>query len=298
MSEHSFSSSSQSVGVRQILLGTLPSMQKLKIDESTQNTLETRFKPTMVLLPKADFKALLEVPEVKEVVETSRDPPKKGYQIKSDEIEWLIKSDNETRHVARFSILDFTGRVICYWTPLAIDQVSRSQASPIARKRVSFDEAGPSPKIQKPNPPVKAEVITLEDEDSPRDEDPPRYATIALTNDQLTHWLIKIDQKLVDQKEMYERKLIDQHEMFEQKLMEQQAMYEQRFEKMEELIQRNHGDLVQIGNDDRSRVNHELASIRSDMVIREKPPQPTTAETLAAMKAAKRKEQKIIRKRK
>ncbi|PIC13028.1 hypothetical protein B9Z55_027931 [Caenorhabditis nigoni] len=63
-------------------------------------------------------------------------------------------------------------------------------------------------------------------------------------------------------------------------------MFEKHFEKMEELIQRNHGDLVQIGNGDRSRVNHELASIRSDMVIREKPPQPTTTETLAAMKKA------------
>ncbi|PIC12827.1 hypothetical protein B9Z55_028189 [Caenorhabditis nigoni] len=150
---------------------------------------------------------------------------------------------------------------------LAIDRGSRSQASPIARKRVSFDEAGPSPKNQKTNPPAKTEVITLED------EDPPRYATIALDNDQLTHSLIKIEQKLVGQKEMYDRKLIDQHELFEQKLMEG-------------LIQRNHGDLVQIGNGDRSRVNHELASIRSDMMIREKPPQPTMTETLAALKKA------------
>ncbi|UMM24925.1 hypothetical protein L5515_004929 [Caenorhabditis briggsae] len=275
MSEYSFSSPSQSIGVRQIVIGTLPSMQKRKIDENAQNTSVTRFKPTLVSLPKADFKALLEVPEVKEVLEASRSPPKK---------------DNEIRQLAKFSILDLnTGRIICYWMPSAIDEVSRShleapEPSPIAQKRVSFDGAGPSPKIQNMNPPAETEVITLED------EVPLSYVPISLNNDQLTHWLIKIERILIDQKESYERKLIDQHEMFEQKLMEQQAMYEQRFEKMEELIQRNHGDVIQIGNDDRSRVNHELASIRSDMVIREKSPQPTMAETLAAMKkAAKRK---------
>ncbi|UMM24924.1 hypothetical protein L5515_004929 [Caenorhabditis briggsae] len=290
MSEYSFSSPSQSIGVRQIVIGTLPSMQKRKIDENAQNTSVTRFKPTLVSLPKADFKALLEVPEVKEVLEASRSPPKKGYLIKNNEIEWFIKSDNEIRQLAKFSILDLnTGRIICYWMPSAIDEVSRShleapEPSPIAQKRVSFDGAGPSPKIQNMNPPAETEVITLED------EVPLSYVPISLNNDQLTHWLIKIERILIDQKESYERKLIDQHEMFEQKLMEQQAMYEQRFEKMEELIQRNHGDVIQIGNDDRSRVNHELASIRSDMVIREKSPQPTMAETLAAMKkAAKRK---------